>query len=175
MLQQSFERCDQRPICLPSIRPCFAPSTMIQIPRQGGGWAFLSLFITQPIVLIPFAHLSNPGPSIPMKCSLFEAENLTSTNGCTFSRALCHKMITLSPFLEMGSRVAERGRSTPLKASANLRKHKAGFFQGAFFHSTLLGHSTGGLWLCLQSWELYPGVWQKGVMSWAPKPPAACN
>lgn len=132
MLQHSFEICDHRPICLPSISPCFAPSIMIQIPRQGGCWVFLSLFITQPLVLIPFAHLSNPGFSIPMKCSLFETENLTSTNGCIFSRALCHKMIPLSLFLETGSGVAEVGRSAPLKASANLRKHKAGFFRVLF-------------------------------------------
>lgn len=105
---------------------------MIQIPTQGDCWVFLSLFITQPLVLIPFAHLSNPGLSIPMKCFLFEAESLRSTNGCSFSSALCHKTMPLSPFLETGSGAAEIGRSTALKASAKLRKHKAGFFRVLF-------------------------------------------
>lgn len=76
------------------------------------------------------AYLSNPGLSFPMKCSLFETEKLTSTNGCIFSRALWHKMILLlSPFSETGNGIAEIGRSTLLKASANLRKHKAWFFR----------------------------------------------
>lgn len=64
-----------------------------------------------------------------MKCSLFETENLTSTNGCIFSRALCHKTTLLSPFSETGNEIAEIGRSTLLKASANLRKHKAWFLR----------------------------------------------
>ena len=75
------------------------------------------------------AFLSNPGLRFSVKCSLFETENLTSTNGCIFSRALCHKMILLSPFTETGNRIAEIGRSTLLKASANLREHKVWFFR----------------------------------------------
>lgn len=71
---------------------------------------------------------SNPELSFPVKCSLFETENLTSANGCIFSGALCHKMVLLSLFLETGNRVAEIGRSTLLKASANLRKHKGWLF-----------------------------------------------
>lgn len=44
------------------------------------------------------------------------------------SWALCHKMTLLSPFSEMRNRIAEIGRSMLLKASANLRYHKAWFF-----------------------------------------------
>lgn len=75
------------------------------------------------------AYLSNPGLSFPMKCSLLETENLTSTNGCIFSRALCHKITLLFRFSETGNGIAEIERSTLLKASANLRKQKAWFFR----------------------------------------------
>lgn len=52
-----------------------------------------------------------------------------STNGCIFSGALCHKMILLSLFSEMGNGIAELGRSTLQKASANLKEHQAWFFR----------------------------------------------
>lgn len=149
-------------------------------PDPHTGWLldFLSLFITQPLSSFPLCTFLTLSSAFLWRALSLWGWKPHSTNGCTFSRALCHQMIPLSLFLEMGSRAAETGRSTALKASANLRKHKAGFFRVLFFHSTFLGHSTGGLWLCLQSWELHPGVWHNGVTSWAPKPPAAaaaCN
>lgn len=45
-------RPDHRPGPLPSIRPCFAPYTMIHLPKRGGCCVFLSLFIMHPLVLI---------------------------------------------------------------------------------------------------------------------------
>lgn len=56
-------------------------------------------------------YLSNPRMSFSVKCSLFETENLTNANGYIFSRALCHKMILLSPFSETENGIAEIGRS----------------------------------------------------------------